>query len=886
MEKVSGLLTIWTITGVLAAAECRAETLAASDPTNAIPPQSLATALQVWAQQTGWQLMYDPAVAVEQHSNGAPDGLRPIEALARVLDGTGLVYGYLNERTISILPFQSSKPSSRAYPAVLLTDNDDNVNGKNLRLARTQSQSSTANAQDDEASRRSNSESSSTQNAGITEVLVTAQKRETSILATPLSVTALGTEEIDRRGLVGMSDYLRTLPGVSQIDRGAGRNSVIIRGTASSPQTEGADVAPTVGIYLEDIPLTGYTNTGDSADIKLIDMERVEVLRGPQGTLYGDSSLGGTVRNIPNPPNLGALEGKLNIGLSSTERGGDQNNFAQGVANIPLIEDKLAIRAVGYRFDNSGYVRNVAASDPAFVAAASAFGVGNLAVNDDSVGDEKYSGGRVAALWKATDTFNAKFTYITQDLTQDGLPDVQLNLPGKYQQMRLRLGDVAGGGRERLADDVDIVNLELEQSFSWASLFSSTSHIDEKSLQNRDIGSFFAGIPVPQLITQDADVFVQEVRLTSKLSGPLQFLVGLYYQDTDKDLTSNTLYGGEASLNPFGTDSLLLGFEEKTSLEQKAVFGEVSYDITHKFTLTAGGRWFDYERVTNQVQNAGLFAGAPAAPLVADEKNSIFKLNGSYRPTEETMLYAQWSEGFRLGRAISPIPLATCDQNGDGLIDGIGVSIGARQLDADTLDSYEVGAKARLLDRRVVVSSAVYRNNWRGLPIGLIAPCGATAVVNAGEARTQGLEVESEFLVTDALRVSLGGSYVDAQLTKDAPGLGFSGDRLPGSPKFNVNSSLTYGFDVGGNSAFVRTDYAYVGGYYNNLQETGLEIGNYNQVNLRTGISLNNFQLEIYGNNLTDAANLTWTDTIFGGVDDRAVRLRPRTVGVTLGYTF
>ena len=201
---------------------------------------------------------------------------------------------------------------------------------------------------------------------------------------------------MNKRNLVGMGDYLNSLPGVSVLDQGPGFNSVIIRGLAADPQNEGADSSPVSGVYFGETAISGFGVAGNSADIKLVDMERVEVLKGPQGTLYGAGAMGGVVRNIPAAPDLNEVQGSLHFGYSNTAEEGGDNNSIKGVVNIPLIEDVLAIRAVAYQFENSGYYKNVAASDPLTAASATAFSA--VAVNRDDVGSDEVVGGRISAV--------------------------------------------------------------------------------------------------------------------------------------------------------------------------------------------------------------------------------------------------------------------------------------------------------------------------------------------------------------------------------------------------------------------------------------------------------------------------------------------------------
>ena len=276
--------------------------------------------------------------------------------------------------------------------------------------------------------------------SAIDEIIVTANKREQSLQDTAMAISALSRDTIEKRGLVDMDDYLRTLPGVSMQDRGANQNSVVIRGLAADPQSENS----AAGIYYGETPVTDLgspSNTGvaGNADLKLVDIERIEVLRGPQGTLYGSGSMSGTVRVIPVAPNLDQVEGKLVASISQTGDKGSANNMMQGVLNIPLIEDQMAIRGVVYKFDNSGYIENVAASQPTSDIVDS-IAVGGVARDRGDIGNDEYTGLRLTALWKPSDELDVTLAYTHQEIKQDGIPEVNTSLTDEYQQVRLRTG--------------------------------------------------------------------------------------------------------------------------------------------------------------------------------------------------------------------------------------------------------------------------------------------------------------------------------------------------------------------------------------------------------------------------------------------------------------
>ncbi len=722
----------------------------------------------------------------------------------------------------------------------------------------------------------------------LDEIIVTAARRAQNLQDVPASVTAIGSTEIDRKNIIGVGDHLQTLPGVSFIDRGPGRNAVIIRGVTADPQAETFAFGPTVGVYLGDLPLTTIGIFG-TADIKLIDIDRVEVLRGPQGTLYGSNSLAGTVRSIPNAPNFNALEGSVKAGYSNTTRQGGDNYLVQGVINAPLVDDVLAIRAVAYRHENSGYINNIAGSDPGAQASAAAFNAAAFAIDQDQVGTDTSQGGRISVLWQPAEKFKANFTFLMQDLRQDGLAEVELD-KGTYEQSRFQLGPSISGG-ERLADDIRIANLTLDYDLGWAGLTSSSSWLNEDTLRNRTLPVLFDGVPLAQTDAIVVKSLVQEVRLASQTRGPFQFVAGVYYEDIEAVLNEFLFWGGEdVADNIFVPgEATLIDFQQDELTKQIAVFGEVSYDFSAEFKATVGGRYFNYDRRTKLAQG-GFFTGAPLTdPAVFDtpseDNGTTFKAGLSYTPTSETLVYAQWSEGFRLGRSVNPAPADICDLNSDGIFDGTGLSIDTDRTRPDDIESVEVGGKFQFFNRRVVLNTSVYYNKWTDIPVNVAGTCGLSLQANAGKARTQGLEIESRMLLTNQLSVDAGFSLVDAELTRDVPNVGgANGDRLPGSPSATINLGFHYEYELYGFPAFIRANYAYVSGFYNNLAEVGQKAGDYHRANLKAGVQLGRVSLELFVNNLSNSDGLTWVDSILPG--GNANRMRPRTIGFSTSYIF
>ncbi len=805
---------------------------------------TLTRALEIFTEQTNMQIMFASDLSSLDKPISLKGSYTPMQALAKILDGTGLEYVADGNGNVAVRVTQSDAATERDEPS------------------RVKDQS---------------------KEQQIEEMVVTASRRGagTSIQDTAISISALSAETIDKRNLVGMDDYLRTLPGVSMQDRGAGQNTIIMRGIAANPQGEDA----TVGVYFGEVPVTtlGSTSNGNqkgSLDVKLVDIERVEVLRGPQGTLYGSGSMGGTVRVIPASPNLQAVEGKVAARYSATgEKGGD-NTMVQGVFNVPIIEDKLAVRAVAYQFKNSGYIENVAASNP-LPSVAAAIALSGVARDRSDVGNDEYTGFRISALWSPIEQLNVTLVHTYQEIEQDGFPEVHLDLPGDFLQARLGVGPGTGDMDEGFGNEVDITNLNIEYDFGWGALSSSTAKIAYDSYSRFDV-SFF-GIPTGSQFSKTTDVFVQEFRFTSQFDGPIQFLAGLYYEDIDEaGFDENNIHYSGTVPNPALHSDLF--YDVKVLNKQKAVFGELTYNLTDQFAVTLGGRYFEYDQSSDLLQE-GLFWGLPAVFDVESnnkDNDQTYKVNLSYTPNDDILIYGQWAEGFRLGSA----QLLNCDPDGDGRVqfaDGIEREV-PTSIAPDSLESFELGVKTSLADSRVTVNASIYHINWQGLPVSLATECTTSLKLNAGESTAEGFELEVQALLSDNLQLEIGTSYGESILAADAESLGSKGDNLPGSPDFNFFTALEYRFTVSGYESFARIDYSYVDEFYHNIAELGQASGGYTQVNLKTGISINQVDIDLFANNLTNANDFTWVESAFNV--GRAYRLRPRTIGFNVSYKF
>ena len=716
------------------------------------------------------------------------------------------------------------------------------------------------------------------------DVVITATKRATTLQETALAVSVLGEEEIDKRGLVGMDDYLAGLPGVSYQDRGTGSNTITIRGIGLGSQLE--QNSP-VGSYFGEVPVTGLGpevngNQAGNADIKLVDIARVEVLRGPQGTLYGSGSMGGTVRVIPNAPNLREAEGRVAAEYSNTGRGGGHNYSVEAAASVPLIEDRLAVRLVAFQFRNDGWIQNVAVSHPTPEVTA-AVNAGALAEDRNHVGADKYTGFRGSVLWRPVDNLSVTLTHLYQRIEQDGFKDVLMTLPGKYQQSRVKVGE-AGTDDEYVNIDLAVTNLVLEYDLGWGTILNSTSKLDSEASADVELSFFstpFVGVASRNL--NNKEIFVNEFRFVSDFRGPVQIIAGLYYEDRSAHHERVIRWAAPQPVPPgtfFYTDDIT------NTEKQTAVFGELAFNPWDPLTLTVGARYFKFKQAIERNRVLGVPTGSEGRRASVDGVN--WKVNLSYEFTPELFAYGQWSQGFRSPR-FQGIVLPEYDADGDGLVefrDGIERKVTEGLLAPDSVDNYEIGIKYQSNDRRFQGALTGFIIDWSGIPISpsLTAYQGAAFYFNAGKARSTGVELEATLEPVEDLIFSLAASYVNSELSESSPGLGAKGADLPGSADYNLHAAVEKRFNMGGNEAFVRGDYTYVSEYFNSLTETGTPAGGYHLFDLSAGVAINNVKLGLFVKNLTNSAAFTWADNVFGL--NRAYRLRPRTIGVNASVSF
>lgn len=871
-----------------------------------IPAMNAAEALNRLAEQTGAIMLFPYNLAHERKANAVHGQYTLLDGLEVLLKDTGLSGGLSHKRVVNI-------SLEDVHQRIEETEPEE----EKMKLTKMSGIAAFFSAMFVAPVGSAQDVSSGT--TPIDEIVVTAQKRAQRIQDVAMSISVIDSSTIDRRNLVEMGDYLSTVPGVTMQDRGAGENSVVIRGIGVDPQKE----TEAVSVYFGQTPVSGlgflYAGT---IDLKMIDIDRVEVLRGPQGTLYGAGSMGGSVRVIPKAPDLNGFSGKLSAQFSETAEAGGTNNLLQGMVNIPLVDNVLAVRGVAYQVDDTGYVENIGATyvgTHPVIDKAAAYGTPEQLVDSDDIGRSETTGARVAVLWEPIDALAITAGYTWQETEQFGLNEVDLALPGKFEQVALLPGPLTTlplDGTQSRADgteiDTGIATLLAEIDVGVGQIVSSSSWLETEGVWSVDLtGLGFTVAPYNLMGSKSDETFVQELNFISDFQGSVQVTLGYYYDDRDLQFTGAEGFSGDPdtgadAIAEMGLSGYPLppdappGFEWETIYHQgitttatteQAFFGELTWQMTDTLAATVGARFFDIEQdylLRGRSFWWSAYEVIERTRLGQEADGDNYKFDITWTPNDQTTFYGLVSEGFRLGNSNDLVP--RCDEDGNGFYDlPDGESIEYKEfVDPDSLQNFELGYKGTFNNGRANLHASIYHIDWEGLPVSRrLEYCLAFVTVNAGKSTSSGIELESQFQLSDTLTAYVSASYNEAKLDGDST-LGSDGDDLPGSADYNFGAGAEYAFNFIGHDSFFRFDYAYVGEYdsYISQPEDIPSSGDYHLLNAKAGVNFNRVDLEIFVQNLTNDDSITWTETAWGAGTLRAYRLRPRTFGITMNYSF
>lgn len=738
----------------------------------------------------------------------------------------------------------------------------------------------------------------------IETITVTAQKRKEDPNKVAMSITALSGADLQAEHVADFTDLTRSIPNISFTaasgngGAGPGTENIEVRGISS------AAGAATVGVYLDDVSITvGNVYSMGNVEPKFFDLERVEVLRGPQGTLYGASSMGGTIKFIANQPDLNSREVDVYAETSNT-KGGSMNYSTNVVGNLPLVDDQLALR-IGAQVEHSGgYINQVD-------------GNGNVISSDINKLDDQEL--RIAMKWKPTRDLTVTPSVYYQKIAAHDIGAFTLGLPDYQAQKQVR---------EPSNDVLLVPSLTLNYSLDGADITSVTSYFQRKfdRIQNgsqynsaslaslitsppapADLAAAIAALPSAVFLDNQVRQFSQELRIASKAYdpkvSPWTWVGGAYVSNQHTNIVENDpIYGANATFASFNTtaadatgapnpdmpgdNSYFGSFHYRE--QQTSVFGDISYYFTPTLHATVGARFLKATDSLAQV-NSLILAGAGntgGANLSSTAFTPKYSLTWEINPTNT--VYSSIAKGFRLGGANTYVPPTTCAAD----LANIGIAQAPTTYGSDSLWSYEIGNKSRFFDNHLSINADIFYVNWKNIQQDVYLPgCTFTYEANAGDASSKGFEIEIKAKPISGLTLGLSGGYVKAVLSNDQgvqQGVigAVSGAPIEGVPKFNATATAQYNFAVGEKSAFVLGGVHWVGSSHGSLNpdQTDYERPQYYTVDLSTGITVNNLDLTLFVKNALDNNTVIQHPQVASIVE--GYRVFPRTIGVSLATKF
>jgi iron complex outermembrane receptor protein len=803
-----------------------------------IPAQSLSAALIQFSHQAKIQVISSDNIS-QQTTQGITGTHTIREALRQLLGASGLGYRVVGNSSITIIrdaktTLSTSGGAPEETPAVSYQNN----------------------------TKADASQGSATDKAVLEEVIVTANKRSERLADVPMSAIVLSGQKLTESQATTLQDIVNRVPGLQLVSDSPVDNQLIIRGISIGVGAINSSVAT----YVDEVPYTSegpFANSSNLApNLDTYDLARVEVLRGPQGTVYGANALGGLLKYVTNLPDPTQFSASFLTGLSSVEHGG-VGYEEHGMVNLPL-SDTLALRVVANDNRFPGYI-----DDPSR---------GESQIN--SV--DRY-GGRASLLWQADSSFSVRLTAQYQHLEAHDTGDVDV-YPGSLQPI---FGDLT---QEKLIAqpqrvENEIYNATINWDLGFASLTSSTSYSKTNPILTQDyswaLGSYISsllGANYGAALTTSEPVhsFTQEVRLAWRNDATWDWMIGGYFTDEGAheiqatppiDLnTGRILYNLQSSLGVYDITSTYREF---------AAFGDVNYHITPAFEVGLGGRYSSEKQSYQQINN-GLVTGTDDFITHSDQDAFTYSADAKYKFNPEAIVYLRVASGFVPGGPNDALPRSPLPET----------------FHSSTTTNYEAGIKGAAMDGRLNYDFDVFDVEWKDIQL-IAAINGLYGVTNGGAARSRGVEGAVSYVPTHGLSLSANGAYTDARLTQDTPASvnGNAGDRLPESPFFSSTLSASYEHPL--SSAIVG--FGGVDWHYTGDRRSEFVVGaprqtlpSYSMVDLRAGVRVKAYELTLYVKNAGDARAISEVsaETVNGINAYSASVVTPRTIGLTLSGKF
>lgn len=819
-----------------------------------IPPQPLETAILAFADQTGAQVATSSDSIADLKTKGVSGRLTPRSALEQLIAGSDLEIRSEGEHSFSLLARPGTRGSEGAHAA------SDATSSPSREAAPSNTEKSKA---------EENTTSRNTGGAGgdspaaviIEEIIVTAQKREERLFDVPQSVTVLSDESLNRLGATQFRDFANTIPGLNFNTTGAGFTQIALRGI-----TTGYDVGQTVAIYVDEVPYGSSTNVTGSArralDVGLFDLDRIEVLKGPQGTLYGASAMGGLIKYVTRSPDTTSFGAELRTGVSSTHEGDVSYNGA-GTLNVPL-SDQTAMRLTGFYSHDGGFVDN-------------------LSLAREDVDRATISGGRADLLFAPNDAFSIRLSGFLQDISRDG----QATADYSFSTNKPLWGDELSQRRlvpEPFDQSYRLISATANYNFGPATLTSISSYQTVESDVLYDLSVVFLPILASTGRTNysaigfkddvNTDKFVQELRVANNTIGRWDWVLGGFYTKEDSDFDQSILPVDLAG-QPV-SDNLLLTLTPST-YEEYAAFGNVTWRLNEKFDVSGGLRFARNREETMRV-GSGLF-GTSRPLRKSDDDVLTYLANARYHLSENAIAYVRYSTGYRPGGVnfVLNDPIT-------------GEPIADPTYDADTLDSYEIGFKGQTEDRRYDIDVSLFYIDWSDIQITAVRNGVGTRINAPDGATVQGVELGFTTRPSDSLSIVGAAAYQDATMNEaNADIRAAKGERLPNVPRVTATLGADYLLSQGPLEPSLGATLRYVSDRNANfaaaLAPPQYPLSEYLTVDLRAALTVGRVVTQIFVRNVFDErselAMFNWNSTYA-----QAAVLQPRTVGLTATMRF
>ena len=832
------------LTGQAAAAHASGVTYAFN-----IPAEALAVTLRAIGQETTINIVFAPETVSDARAPAVQGELTAEQAVTRALSETKLRARKATANSILIEPSPVGSRTTRQGLRPAGNAPGDDPPGEQAEANGSAASGASLAAMNSE-------------NQPLEEVVVTAEKKAERLLDVPVPVTVLDASSLSKNGQNRLQDYFAQIPGLSLTNNGGGGGfqTLAIRGV-----TTGVVSNPTVGIMIDDVPFGSSTSMGSGnflvPDIDPSDLERIEVLKGPQGTLYGADSMGGLVKFVTRDPTPDRVSGRVEVSGDYADKG-ELGYGVRGAANVPLADD-LTFRASGFVRRDPGYIDNV------------------LTHQDNSNRADVY-GGLLSALWRPSGALSLKLDALLQNTYGDGNQAVDATLAaignlhplyGYQQQARLR-------GTEGYYSQVRLYTATLRAKLGGLDFISITGYGDNKYLNVEDYSELY-GEPSEGLYFAETRKITQEFRLSDQ-GRILDWLAGAFFdhENSPANLPSYTVDPATGAQT-----GLLIGFNYPSTVTEYALFGDLTFHVTDRFDLQVGGRESENRQVYNETDTGPFvpaYFGFPSPYVEATERASgnafTYLFTPEFRISQALMVYARITSGYRLG-----------GNNVNAVVYHL-----PTEYKPDRTNDEELGVKGSFLNGALTLDASAYYIDWKQIQITLKGPTGRYNA-NGGDARSQGVEVSIQARPAKGLTIGANASVNDARLTQNLPAtasaFGVSGERLPYSVPFSGSVSLDKDWPLVRDwVGFMGATLSYVGGREGEFAQSPsaarLHFAAYANTSLRAGVSGDSWTINLFANNVTNARGIEGGGANYGESPYEVVYIPPRTIGLSLVEKF